>query len=462
MSPELKDSRVLVLGLGRSGLAVAEALLEAGALVRASDSRPDLDADPRVHELRARGAEIELGGHARAGDWIDASDLVVPSPGISPSSDLLVRASEAGVPVISEIELAFRSVSAPVVAVTGTNGKTTTCRMIGAILSAEGREAVVCGNIGRPFVTAALEHPFADAFVVEVSSFQLYFCESFHPVVSVITNIAPDHLDWHGSLAAYREAKGRIAARQTPDDWFVHPAAQPDLAELAPPSGPRRIAFAREPVRGGDAVWTDGPAMYARIGSDDVDEIGPLGPLADLGAPFVEDGLAAAAASIAYGVPSPVVGEALRSFTPDRHRVETVARYRDVLYVDDSKATNPHAAAAAIRSFNRVVLIAGGRNKGLDLSELTREAGRLAGVVAIGEAGPEVEAAFRATSVPVLKAASMEEAVELASSMAGPGDAILLSPACSSYDRYRDYAERGEAFQEAVRRFTEGAGGVYR
>lgn len=452
---DLHDRRVLVLGLGVSGRAVASALLTSGAKVLASDAHAPAGAHPELAGLKERGLQVEAGGHKRASRWLAETDLVVPSPGISPRSGILAEAIAEGVPVLAEIELASRFARAPVIAVTGTNGKTTTCRMIGAMLNGDGRDAVVCGNIGRPFISAAIEHPSADAFVVEVSSFQLTFCYAFHPQVAVVTNFAPDHLDWHGSMDAYRVAKSRIAARQTRNDWFVYPADQPDLSTLAPAPGPRRAAFSMQVLRSGDGVWLDRDEINARMASGVVEHVGKVNELARFGLPIVQDALAATAAALAFGVAPESVAEALSSFRPDHHRIEPIGALEGVDFVDDSKATNPHASLAALRNFSRVILIAGGRNKGLDLSALRAEVGRLCGVVAIGEAADQVAKAFRDANVQVQTAKDMDDAVHRAFAMAGPGDVVLLSPACSSFDQFESYAQRGDKFREAYDRLRD-------
>jgi UDP-N-acetylmuramoylalanine--D-glutamate ligase len=346
---------------------------------------------------------------------------------------------ERGVRWISEPELAFRFLQGPLIAVTGTNGKTTTSRMIGTVLEEAGVDAAVCGNIGDPFIAAVAERPAVACYVVEVSSQQLAFCETFHPSVAVLTNLAPDHLDWHGNYWAYREAKRRIAARQGAADWFVYPGEQPDLADLAPVQGPPDA---------GEGVWVDGDRVVARFGNLDV-SFGSTGRLAERGRPFLEDALAAGAAVLAFGAGQDAVAAMLATFTPEGHRVEAVGVLAGVTFYDDSKATNPHATLAALRGFERAVLIAGGRSKGIDLAPLREEAARLRAVVALGEAAREIAGVFRGSDVPVKIVGSMDEAVDVGFTLAQPGDALLLSPACSSRDMFADYAERGRAYRAA-------------
>lgn len=450
----LRGARMLVLGLGITGVAVADAAARFGCRVLASDAGEV--AAGSVAALEAAGVEVETGGHDRALSWATGeADLVVPSPGVPPHAAPLAAAVEHGVPVLSEVELAFRLTPVPVVAVTGTNGKTTVARMIGAALTSDGRRAVVCGNIGDAYLPAVLEHPDAELFVVEVSSFQLHFCDTFHPIVSVVTNLAPDHLDWHGSMEAYRAAKARIAENQGPQDTFLYPIDQPDLADLAPARGPRRIPFGLGAPSAGPGVWLDEDEIVVRLGSDAV-VLGPATGPAARGRPFLIDALAAAGAAMAAGAAPVATAGALAGFQPDAHRVEPVCELDGVRFVDDSKATNPHAAVAAVRGFDHVVLILGGRNKGLDLGPIRDVAGHLRAVVAMGEAADEVVDAFVGTDVAVTKTGSMAEAVARAYSSAIAGDVVLLSPACSSYDRYRNYAQRGEAFRQACRDLMAG------
>jgi UDP-N-acetylmuramoylalanine--D-glutamate ligase len=446
---ELRGRRVLVIGLGISGRAVARALVDAGAVVFASDSEAESASHPEVEALRERGVEVETGAHKKANRWLSQVEMAVPSPGITPRSGIVAHAIAEGVPVLSEIELAFRFTNRPVIAVTGTNGKTTTCRLIGAALAEDGRRVVVCGNIGRPFISAAIDSPDAQLFVVEVSSFQLTFCYAFHPHVAVVTNLAPDHLDWHGSMEAYRVAKGRIASRQTRKDWYVYPAAQPELADLPSTPGPRAIPFSVGVLRSGDGVWLDSQGIASRIASDVVVHVGGAENLARFGRPLVEDGLAATAACLALDAQPESLQRAFESFLPDHHRLEPLGELDSVTFVDDSKATNPHATVAGLRCFDRIVLIAGGHNKGLDLAPLRTEERRLLGVVALGEAAADVQSAFRGSDTPVRSVKTMEQAVDAAFAMAEPGSVVLLSPACASFDQFQDYAARGAAFKQA-------------
>jgi UDP-N-acetylmuramoylalanine--D-glutamate ligase len=447
---DLAGRRVLVLGLAITGREVARILAERGASVLASDIGEVAEIIPDV--------EIESGGHVRAREELDAFDFVFASPGISPLRGFLADVIARGVPVVSELELGMRLTDAPVVAVTGTNGKTTVCRLAERIGREAGLDVYACGNLETKFITAAVEHPDADAFVVEASSFSLFFCETFHPGVAIATNLAPDHLDWHGTFDHYRDAKAKIAARQRRGELYLYPASQPELASFAPPDGPDRLPFGAEPssgAPGGDAAFVDGDEIVIRRGPHELRAPG-ASHLTSRGPHFGADAAAAAAAMSALGADAAAIGRAMQGFSFDSHRLEPAGVRDGVRAVDDSVATNTHATLAALRTFDvPVVLIAGGRNKGIDLGPLASEAKRLRSVVAIGEAAPDVTRVFDGavgmdgTPVFVGIAASMREAVAMSVDHARPGDVILLSPACASHDMFTNYAERGRAFRDA-------------
>jgi UDP-N-acetylmuramoylalanine--D-glutamate ligase len=423
----------VVVGLGVAGESAARVLAAAGASVRVTEAR-----DASAPDLAAEGVEVLTGGHRP--EHLDGATLVVVSPGVSPGSPVLRWAAERGLPVWGELELGARLVRVPVLAVTGTNGKTTTTGMLAACLSASGIDAVACGNIGRPFPATAREDH--DALVVEASSFQLATQESFHPRVSVLLNLAEDHLDWHGSFEAYAEAKARIFANQSGSD--VHVGNRGDA--LAAAVSRRASCDVRwfgvsEPGRDDVAIeagsivagWSD-----ARFGSS-ADEPAVLA-----------DAAAAAVAAHAFGIDDASIASGLGTYRVEPHRGDLVAEVAGVRFVDNSKATNPHAAVAAAGVLDGIVLIAGGNAKGVDLAPLGSLAPRLAGVVAIGAAAGAVHRVFDDT-VPVRDAASIEEAARVAFEMASPGGTVLLAPACASWDMFRDYAERGDRFAAAAR-----------
>jgi UDP-N-acetylmuramoylalanine--D-glutamate ligase len=311
-----------------------------------------------------------------------------------------------------------------------------------ACLRGAGVDAVACGNIGRPFPEAAVEDH--EVLVVEVSSFQLALQESFHPTISVLLNVAPDHLDWHGSYDAYAAAKRNVYARQSGTDIHVGNRDDPAAAAISA-DAPCEVRWFRagEPADG--EVGYEGDELVARIG-----EVHRLGRVEAHSAGYREDAVAATATALAYGVDPAAVAAALASFRPASHRGEVVATVEGVRFVDNSKATNVHAAAAAIDAAGSAVLVAGGRAKGVDLSPLREHAGSLRAVIAIGEAAPELVRVFHG-AVPVSTAASIEDAVRDAFAAAAPGDTVLLAPACASWDQFRSYAERGDRFAAAAR-----------
>jgi len=445
--------RVLVYGLGVSGLATAARLLSEGTQVVAVDD--DAGERPR------RGAAelgIDLVG-APDGPALEALartvDEIVVSPGVPAGH--LVFSLDATVPVIGEVELAWRRSTCPMVAVTGTNGKTTVTTLVRSMLEASGRRAVAAGNIGLPLLEAVGGD--AEVVVAEVSSFQLALTSTFRPAVGAWLNFSADHLDWHPTVDDYRDAKAKLWANSGPGDVAVVNIEDPVV--LGASEVPRRrgatldtfgISAGDWTVRAGGLVGPDGAAV-ARI-----DELVRRMPH------DVIDALCALATASAAGASPEGCRRALLAFGGLPHRVELVGEASGVRFYDDSKATTPGAVLAAVQGCAPAVLIAGGRNKGLDLSVLGAAASRLRGVVAIGEATEEVVAAF-AGAVPVTRAMSMAGAVEAASSMARPGDSVVLSPACASFDWYGSYAERGDDFARCVRAvagFTPAVAGVTR
>jgi UDP-N-acetylmuramoylalanine--D-glutamate ligase len=440
MSGRFAGRRAVVIGAGVSGAASARALAEEGASVVVSDERP-LDSIDVASELGALGVVVEGGGHRET--QLDATDVVVVSPGVAPSAPVIGWALGRSLPVWGELELGARLCDVPYLAVTGTNGKTTTTALLADMIRADGRDAVACGNIGHPFPAAAREDH--DVLVVEASSFQLRFQSTFHPRVSVLLNVSPDHLDWHGGPKDYAEAKASIFAAQEGDDVHVGNADDAAAREISSRAPCRQVWFRMlDEPSAGEVGYVDG-ALVSRIDGE-----------RSLGAPdaeragFREDAAAAAAAALSFGVDTGAASLALRTFTPAAHRGELVATVGGVRFIDNSKATNVHAALAAIAAIaGRPVLIAGGRAKGVDLSPLADASPALTGVVAIGEAAPAIVALFDGR-VPVRVAASIEEAVAVATAMAPPEGTVLLAPACASWDMFADYRERGERFAAAA------------
>jgi UDP-N-acetylmuramoylalanine--D-glutamate ligase len=429
-------SRLLVLGAGVSGVAAARLATRLGHTVTVYDARPAAAGLPGVAVAVGAWDPLLLSG----------VDLVVTSPGFSERSAPVVDALEAGLPIIGEVEFAWRHLPPrPCVAVTGTNGKTTVTGLVSEMLERGGVRAPALGNIGTPLSDAVSDPP--DVLVVEVSSFQLRFVETFKADAAVLLNLAPDHLDWHGSFAAYAAAKARVFERQEPSDVAVYDADDAGAARLAAGSTARRIPVSgrRLPEGGGGVV--EGRLVVGGV-SAHLDDLAVSDPA------FLLDLAAAAAAAIEAGAAVAQILETWRAFRPGPHRRTLVAELGGVAYVDDSKATNPHAALAAIRSYPSVVLIAGGLAKGLDVTPLVREP-NVRRVVALGEASVDLVAADprRVEAAP-----TMEAAVRIAAGEASAGDTVLLAPGCASFDMFESYAGRGEAFATAVRELVEERG----
>jgi UDP-N-acetylmuramoylalanine--D-glutamate ligase len=478
---DLSGRKVLVVGLGRSGQSAARALARRGAVVTGNDARPALAAEV-AGALERAGVRLVLGGHDPA--LFAAHELIVLSPGVPPMP-ALEAADRAGVPVWSEVEVAFRLLRAPVAAITGTNGKSTTTELVGAACREARLAAFVGGNLGEPLVEAAereaAEGRPLDVAVAEVSSFQLERVDAFRPRVGAIINVTEDHLDRYASMTEYVTAKARLFARMGAGDDLVLNADDVRVAALAGrvPPGVRVTWVTVEDGRAPDGRAAEGrvePGSEVVVGRERrgallfQPEGGPLEryPLARVrlaGRHNLENMLVAVAAARRLGLPQDAVQRALEGFASLAHRIERIAEVAGVGFFDDSKGTNVGAVARALESFaTPVVLIAGGKDKGGDyapLAPLVRE--RVRRLVLIGEAAPRIEAALGGL-VETVRAPSLEAAVEAAFAAALPGDSVLLSPACSSFDMFRDYLHRSEVFAAAVRalaaRHGESSGGT--
>jgi UDP-N-acetylmuramoylalanine--D-glutamate ligase len=452
-----EGKQVVVVGLARSGIAAAAFLAREGAIVTAVDRKPEGELPPEALALRAYGVRLELGPHRR--ETFLASSLVVVSPGVPWELEELEAARRAGIPVVAEIELAFRHLKGEVAAITGTKGKSTTTAALGAMLREAGRDVRVGGNIGAPLIGLVEGSTEATAFAVEVSSFQLEGTESFRPHVAVWLNLSADHLDRHPTLEAYVAAKARIFANQRPEDWAVVNADDPVVLAQARRARARQLPFrvTGEPLAAGDGAFFEGESARLRRGGSE-ETLFARGDLALPGAHLHGDLLVAAAAARLMGAPADAIARAVRGFRGVEHVLEHVATLDGVSYYDDSKATNVEAARRSLEAFDRpVVVILGGRYKGGDFAELApplRLHGRA--VVTIGEAAERVSSALGG-AIHLERAPSLRDAVLQARSLARPGDVVLLAPACSSFDMFRDYAERGRAFKAEVRKLA-GAG----
>lgn len=429
--------RLLVAGAGRTGQSVLR--------MAARDGRDVALYDDNAETVARVAADHGVDRFGATAEFLDATigdvDEVVVSPGFPLGHPLRARAEAAGLSLIGDVELAARRTSTPFVAVTGTNGKSTVTRLVAEMLNAAGHCAVETGNIGYPILDAIEEQP-AEYYVIEVSSFQLADTVAFHPLVAVWTNLSPDHLDWHPNIEHYVGSKLQIFRNQTETDVAVLNAEDPIVMQATSFIASRPVTFG---IDAGDARVRDGH-LVGPAGED-------LGAVAAMARPFpheLANGLAAACASLAVGAESSTCAQVLRDFAGLPHRIQLVGHIGGVPYFDDSKATTPASVVTALNSFDSAVLIAGGKNKGLDLSVLADASSHVRAVVAIGAAKEEVAAVFEGRR-PVVRAASMDEAVAQAAELAEPGDAVVLSPACTSWDAYRDYAERGDDFARAVR-----------
>lgn len=476
MAVELDGKKLLIVGAGRTGLAVARFASARGALVTITDQKP-ADRIDETPLLRA-GAEVrfELGGHKV--ESFTSAELIVISPGVPPTLPELVAAQQKGVPITGEIELASRFISAPIVAVTGTNGKSTVTSLCGEIARATGRPTFVGGNLGTPLVEAVGTDAATQQGIVvcELSSFQLETCETFHPRAAVMLNITPDHLDRYGSMAAYADAKFRIIKNLGRGDVFVMNEDDPEVAEAyarhvggwLPTIGysTRGRPQQRYVQSSGDGVisvdiggFIDGEALALRLPSSlrrptlVEEERYPIGDLQLVGRHNLGNALAAYLAMRATGLATAdEVRRGAGVFRPLPHRMELVGERRGVRFYDDSKGTNVAAVVASVDGFPRpFILIAGGRDKGGSYAPLrdVLQRNMARGVVVIGEAADKIASAVEGVA-PLHRAASMEDAVAIAARIAGDGDAVVLSPACSSYDMFQNYEHRGQAFRAAV------------
>ena len=441
--------RVVVVGAARSGIAAAALLARRGASVTLTEMRATFDG---AAQLQAAGVALETGGHRS--ETFAGADLIVASPGVPLEQPVFDAARARGVEIIGELELAWRWVQGRVIAITGTKGKSTTTTLIGRMLDAAGTKALVGGNIGVP-LSAQVDASTPDTIhVVETSSFQLETTTTFRPWIAVWLNFADDHLDRHPTVDAYASAKARVFANQTADDWAVLNADDQTVMTRAAGIAARRVEFALSGrIAGGFVV--DGDWIVRRTGTA-TDRVLPVSAVELTGRHMLNNVLAAVAVTSVAGTSPRAMTDALRGFHGLAHVMEPAGELGGVRFVNDSKATNIEAARRSIESFSGVVAIIGGRFKGGDLRELRApltEHGRA--VVAIGEAAPLVREAVSG-AVPVIEAASMREAVERGYEAAAPDGVVLLAPACASFDWFRDYAERGEAFKEEVARLRRG------
>lgn len=457
-----QNEAILVIGLGRSGVASTQVLRARGVAVYATDEKPSADLSEAVSQIEGLGARFVvpddlpqiLGGLTGA----------VLSPGVPLNGPLVRRVQDANVPVFSEIEVAYRLCKAPIAAVTGTKGKSTTTSLIGHLFRSCGKTVHVGGNIGNPLIREVLDAAPQDWVVAEVSSFQLESIRSFRPRVSVILNISADHLDRYYSMDEYAEAKYRIFANQNEHDYFVGNLDDERVRQLHWHTGETRVHARQLWFTLGErhehaSMYLRGDAIvYAPLHGDPRPiEIMQTREIPLAGRHNVQNVMAALLAALAAGLGPQALREAVKSFSAMAHRLQPVAERGGVLFVDDSKATNPGSVIAALEAYDRpIVLIAGGKSKNTDFTELGRVVDRRAkALVVIGEAAGDLAAHVNRT--PVEHAGSMDEAVHRAQALAVPGDVVLLSPACASFDMFRSAEDRGEQFSAAVHALSEPA-----
>jgi UDP-N-acetylmuramoylalanine--D-glutamate ligase len=434
-------------------MAAAALLNRRGCSVTLSDRRPEVELDAGVSALARGGVKLETGS-TQGG--IGDADLVVVSPGVPADLPVLDAARRAGVPVWPEVELAFRFLRGRLVGITGSNGKTTTTALTTHLLRAAGHDAVACGNIGVPLSSLVEEDRAERWYVVELSSFQLEGIETLRPHVAVLLNLTPDHLDRHRDFTAYRAAKERIFAHQTADDHALLNLDDPLAAQTAPRLRARVEWFGlrRDPR---PAFAAEGGVLVARREPPEAVPLIPLSELALRGAHNLSNVLAALGAARLCGAQPAGLAQGLRSFRPLPHRMEPVGTVSGVDFVNDSKATNVDSALRAVESYERpLIWILGGRDKGADFGSLRSAlgGGRVRGIVAMGECAARIAAAL-GNAAPLRQAADMARAIAAAHAMAHPGDVVLLSPACASFDLYRNYEERGDDFRARVRALAE-------
>ena len=446
---ELKGKKVLVVGLGKSGLAAALFLRHKGAQVTVSDVRSAEALARDIPALLEEGIMVEAGGHGLL--TFRRQDLIVVSPGVPLDTPELVQVRKFGLPVIGELELAAQFLKGKILAITGSNGKTTTTTLVGEILREAGFKALVGGNIGVPVVELIDQSSDDGWSVLEVSSFQLESTEEFHPNISVILNITPDHLDRHGSFENYASAKERIFAAQDAGDAVVLNSDNERAAQTASRSAARVYWFSMEHQVGQGASVADGYVVYRAARDAEIERVMPLSKIPLKGEHNVENVLAAVCAARLAGAPAEVIGRAIENFKAVEHRLEFVATVNGVDYYNDSKATNVDATAKAIAAFaTGIHLIMGGKDKGSDymqLSELLRE--RVRAVYTIGSAAAKIESHLRGV-VSIRSCETLDRAVTAAAAAARPGEVVLLAPACSSFDQFENYEQRGHVFKELV------------
>lgn len=443
---ELKNRNILVVGLAKTGVACARFLASRGARVTVSDMRSEAQLTAQLAELAGFAIRQELERHEQA--TFLGSDLIVVSPGVPMDLPPLIQAQQAGVEIISEIELAARFIDAPLAAITGTNGKTTTTTLLGTIFKHNGYHTFVGGNIGNPLIELAESHQIVDQVVAEISSFQLEWITTFRPTVAALLNLSEDHLDRYPSYQAYIDAKLRIFENQTADDFAVLNRDDQLVWEQAGKLAAQVFPFSRTMELEEGIFHRDGVITYRHNGHE---ECFPTAAIRLQGVHNLENIMAAMACALLLGCRPDQTFETVLCFEALHHRMEFVREVAGVRYYEDSKATNVGSVQKALESFEEITLIAGGKDKGGSYAPLVPMiAQRVRHLILIGEAAERMQIELGSLT-DTHQAASLEEAVRLASEITAPGGTVLMSPACSSFDMFRDYEERAQRFIAAVK-----------
>lgn len=448
----LKNKNVLIVGLGKSGIAAAKFAAERGAKVTVTDIRSESELKKELKALKDVKMATQFGNHGE--ELFEKTDFVIVSPGVPVDIPGIVRVTNRGIPVVNEMELALREISTPVIAVTGTNGKTTTTELIGHLLENSGIKRCVAGNIGTPLVSIVDEANAADWLVLEVSSFQLETMESLKPAVAVWLNATPDHLDRHESFESYVDLKAKLFTPLTNESWGIYNAADEIVRDAVLPSKATLVPFDATGTRK-DGGWYESGDLWADVGSRGRFRFDLRHVILE-GCHNRENMLGAILAVLIAGGTHDAIQGGLESFRGLPHRLEFVAEVNGVRFYDDSKATNVGATVRALDAFAEpVVLIAGGQDKGSDFTQLrTWIKEGVKRLVLIGQAADTIQNAIGAATETV-RAKTLDEAVKTAWDSSDPGDVVLLSPACASFDMFRDYAARGDAFKDSVKTITK-------
>ncbi|MCX5749271.1 MAG: UDP-N-acetylmuramoyl-L-alanine--D-glutamate ligase [Candidatus Saganbacteria bacterium] len=438
------NKKISIIGFGKSGQAAAKRLLQSGAVVKVSESGKAASLMDWMKDI-----QFEYGGHTF--DFIKDSDLIVVSPGVHIDIPAIEEAKKAGIAVISEVELAFSFFSKPVIAVTGTNGKTTTTTLIGEIFRKAGYRVAVAGNIGDPL--SEVDDKDLDFIIAEISSYQLEAIEKFRPQIAVLLNVTPDHLERYKTMEAYTAAKEKIFENQVPGDYLVFNHDDITVRKMADKASSRKYPFSREVAVEGGLFVNDG--YIVRLKENYLEAVIKLEDIKIKGSHNVENCLAVAAASLICGISCADIEKTMKEFPGVEHRIEHVRTLKGIEFYNDSKATNPDSTIVALKTLSKggeLVLILGGRDKGTDLKPMCSVILNTAKkVILIGEAAKRFEEELRASGfTDIEKASSMEEAVRISFERSKDGGIVLLSPACASFDMFKDYEDRGRAFKKSV------------